>query len=83
MIDSGALAFDFKVDAEPRFDGLTVYVDRQIALPKVSTQLDFTLQIINLTAGYHFIQFIYSKDASISEGLDQATLNVFFLFFSF
>jgi hypothetical protein len=70
------LTFDFRVDAELHYDGLTVLVDREIVLEKQSQVFDYTLQTINLSAGYHFIQFVYSKDQSISTGADKAFLNV-------
>ena len=72
------MIFDYRVDGEPKYDGLTVYVDRTVVLEKQSTVFDYTLKVVNLTAGYHFVQFVYSKDQSVSQGADKAAMNVLF-----
>lgn len=77
LMEPGSLIFTAKVDSERNFDGLTVYIDREpSSLGFISRVLAFTEYSIDLDAGYHFIQFVYSKDISISMGLDQAIINV-------
>jgi len=76
LIEDGQFIFDFRVDAEPKYDGLTVYVDREVVLDKQSSVFDYSLKVVNLTAGYHFIQFVYSKDQSVSQGADAAAINI-------
>lgn len=78
MIDEGVITFSAKVDSELNYDGLKVYVDRimDTNIGFVSHSESFVTYTINLNAGYHFIQFEYYKDISLSVGLDQATINV-------
>jgi hypothetical protein len=82
MVEAGNVSFSVKVDSEMTFDGLSILVDREItSVPFISHSSSFQLYSFELPAGYHFIQFIYRKDNSLSVGLDQASMNVrsFFL----
>jgi len=76
MVETGFLRFAYQVDAEPRFDGLSVYINRDLKMPLVSNQLQWTVERFTLEKGFHTVQFIYSKDVSISKGLDMAMIRV-------
>jgi hypothetical protein len=73
---NGSVRFYYKVLAEPGYDGLSFYIDEASSLvpSRVSTQSDFTPFVVNLKHGYHILKWVYSKDASLSRGLDRAYL---------
>ena len=77
LLQPGQLTFTAKIDSEHNFDGLIVAVDRiPSELGFLSHVVTFETYTIDLDAGYHFLQFAYSKDISISRGLDQAIITV-------
>mmetsp|Transcript_38885 Transcript_38885/g.64734 ORF Transcript_38885/g.64734 Transcript_38885/m.64734 type:complete len:944 (-) Transcript_38885:210-3041(-) len=72
LVRPGWVSFEYKVDAEPEFDGLTVYIDDVLVMRLASQQPDWTTFSYNITAGYHSIKFVYTKDYSLSYGQDRA-----------
>jgi len=78
LLEAGIFSFSATVDSELNFDGLNILVDRVQSneVPFISHTNEFSEYVVHLTAGYHFIQLVYSKDVSVSYGLDQAVLNM-------
>jgi Pro-kumamolisin, activation domain len=70
----GAGSFDFKVSSEPAFDILSFSVDG-VVLARWSGEIDWANYSFPLTAGSHTLEWTYSKDATISMGLDAAFLD--------
>ena len=64
------LSFWWKVDSEATFDFLNVEVDGAQPFDGISGDVDWQQRTITLGAGAHTIQWIYSKDFSVSNGLD-------------
>jgi hypothetical protein len=76
MVEAGHLRFTYQVDAEPVYDGLSVYINRELKMELVSNQPQWTTVKFPLQKGFHRVQFVYSKDISISRGLDMALIRV-------
>lgn len=77
LVADGELIVRFIVDAEPYFDGLSLVVDHVVVAGLISQELLYTTHTYPLSAGYHLIQLVYSKDNSVSVGLDQAAVEWF------
>jgi hypothetical protein len=70
----GAGSFYFKVSSEGDWDFLSFHVDGA-QLQKWSGEVAWANFTFPLTAGSHTLEWRYSKDASLSEGLDAAFLD--------
>jgi serine protease len=70
-VASGRLSFAYKVSSEAGYDYLDVYVDGARRLHR-SGNVGWTNISIPVKTGQHSVRWIYSKDYSISEGLDAA-----------
>ena len=74
------MQFTCLVDSEANYDGLKIFIDRAQVGGLIFGLSSFTTFNVSLTSGYHFIQFVYFKDGSVSRGADQAVINVFRIF---
>eukprot|EP00741_Cyanophora_paradoxa_P010661 tig00020537_g10304.t1 len=72
LVRDGAISFEYRVDAEPGYDGLSLFVDDLQAMPLVSQQATYTTFTLPASRGYRVFKFIYSKDYSMSYGRDRA-----------
>mmetsp|Transcript_20113 Transcript_20113/g.77009 ORF Transcript_20113/g.77009 Transcript_20113/m.77009 type:complete len:1776 (+) Transcript_20113:103-5430(+) len=77
LVADGELIVSYMVDSEPFFDGLSLIVDHVVVAGLISQVPLFETHTYPLTAGYHLIQLVYSKDNSVSRGLDQAAIELF------
>ena len=68
FVRDGTVRFSYKVDAEPRYDGLTFYVDNVVKMNLTSNTNGFQLFSVDVRAGYHRFKWSYSKDFAIAEG---------------
>jgi len=71
---AGTGSFDFKISSEQNWDTLSFYVDTNL-LARWSGAIDWANYSFPLTAGTHTLEWTYSKDATISMGLDAAFLD--------
>lgn len=69
-----SLAFKYKVDCEPVWDGLSVKVDN-VTRFEASGFVEWSAKAFLLDTGIHKIDFIYSKDNAASTGLDAALID--------
>ena len=76
LSEPGSLIFTASVSCEANYDGLTVYVDNIRSINLISGNVPSTEYSIDLDAGNHYIQFRFSKDGTISSGLDKAIITV-------
>jgi hypothetical protein len=77
LVTPGHVRFLYRVEAEEFFDGLTFYVDGEMAMPRISNKREFTSFSVNITnPGIHYFEWVFSKDISISIGDDQAQIRV-------
>jgi len=65
-----------KTSSEANKDELTAYLDG-IEVSSISGEADWTEAQVSIPAGTHLLEFIYAKDAAISNGLDRAWLDGF------
>ena len=72
---SGAtISFAYKVSSESGYDYFDVYLD-DVRKFHVSGESGWTTATIPVTAGAHSLRWSYSKDYSVSEGLDAAFID--------
>ena len=64
------VSFWWKVDSEATFDFLTVELDGVQPFEGISGDVDWQQPTIDLPAGGHTLRWQYTKDVSVSEGLD-------------
>eukprot|EP01105_Mastigella_eilhardi_P023797 TRINITY_DN6058_c0_g1_i1.p1 TRINITY_DN6058_c0_g1~~TRINITY_DN6058_c0_g1_i1.p1 ORF type:complete len:1614 (-),score=341.66 TRINITY_DN6058_c0_g1_i1:49-4845(-) len=74
LLRDGHVRFTFKVDSEPKWDGLYFNIDGTKVLPITSTQLEFLTTEYPLKSGFHLLQWVYYKDLTASKGADMATI---------
>ena len=67
----GKLEFYWKVSSEDGWDMLECHVDDQLQR-QISGEVDWTPVEIFLSEGMHTVNWVYRKDAYLSEGLDAA-----------
>ena len=67
----GTLAFWWKVSSEQDYDYLRVYVN-DIQREAISGEINWQLRQYNFTAGVHRVRWSYTKDGSVTNGLDAA-----------
>jgi hypothetical protein len=72
VTSAGAVQFEYTVDAEVGYDGLSFALDGVTLLPMQSSVLELTSFVANLTRGYHSLVWRFEKDASVSQGEDAA-----------
>ncbi len=70
----GTASFFFKVSSEPDWDFLNFYVDG-VLQQRWSGEIDWTSFSLPLPGGTHTLEWRYTKDPSISAGLDAAFLD--------
>ena len=80
LSEPGSLIFTASVSSEASYDGLIVNVDGILVLGLISGEVPSTEYSIDIDAGNHFIQLIYTKDSSISSGSDKAIITVCIFF---
>ena len=68
----GRLDFMWQVSSEPLFDTLSLSVDGEEPLEKISGEVKWEEQVLDLGPGTHTIRWTYAKDLSISQGEDCA-----------
>lgn len=75
LIKDGSVVFDYEVDAERTYDGLSFYVDEQTSSPMLNltsvTESTQTLEV-PLSKGRHTLTWLYSKDNAFTKGKDMA-----------
>jgi hypothetical protein len=70
---AGNMTFYVRVSSESGFDFFRLYIDDiQIEAQARSGSVAWTLATVAITAGSHLFRFSYTKDASVSVGLDTA-----------
>ena len=72
--EGDAISFDRKVSSEQIWDTLSFYID-DVLYDQWSGELDWESFVYDLMPGVHSFRWEYSKDESISEGLDAAWLD--------
>ncbi len=70
----GTASFFFKVSSEPDWDFLNFYVDG-VLQQRWSGEIDWTSFSLPLPGGTHTLEWRYTKDPSISAGLDAAFID--------
>lgn len=76
FVRPGTVRFSYKVDAEPKFDGLMFFIDNVKVMNLTSNTNGFELFTADVSAGYHRFGWRYYKDLTITEGEDQAVLRM-------
>ncbi|CAK4965195.1 unnamed protein product [Aphanomyces euteiches] len=76
FVRSGNITFQFTVDTEPPYNGLTFMIDGIVALTQVSTTNGWSEVNFNVPAGPHVFAWQYSKADDVDWGLDRAALRV-------
>jgi hypothetical protein len=71
---AGPGSFDFKVSSEPSFDNLTFSIDGFVQ-QQWSGQVGWANFAFSLSSGTHTLNWTYSKDPTISLGLDAAFID--------
>ena len=71
FVGPGTLSFWWRVSSEESYDNLTLYLDGNV-VEKHSGQFDWTQKTMLIPNGSHQVRWVYSKDSSVSEGLDAA-----------
>ena len=71
---AGTASFYFKVSSEPDFDFFNFYVDG-VLQQQWSGELDWTSFSVPLASGTHTLEWRYTKDPSLSDGLDAAFID--------
>ena len=74
LVRPGLIHFDYKVLAEPFYDGLYFYIDNQMVLDMVSQAMDWTEGSFEIAAGMHTFKWVYFKDYSKETNLDMAMI---------
>ncbi|KAJ3452120.1 hypothetical protein M0812_03884 [Anaeramoeba flamelloides] len=69
-----AIAFRFLVDSEEKSDGLLFYIDEELKLGLVSSEIYPKTVKFDLTKGVHQFKWIYLKDDTDDHGLDKAKI---------
>jgi hypothetical protein len=72
LLHAGSVAFEYRVDAERRWDGLYFVIDGQNAMQLESYQFQYTSKVLPLPAGFHTLTWIYHKDVAYEMGEDKA-----------
>ena len=72
LLRAGSVMFEFKVDAERRWDGIYFAVDGVKKMEMVSYQFQYTQVTVPLDAGFHTLQWVYHKDVAYEMGEDKA-----------
>ncbi len=71
MTRAGVLSFSYRVSSEAGYDFLKFYIDNHLKL-QLSGDVDWTDRSFSIPAGPHRLRWVYSKDQSMSDGLDAA-----------
>jgi len=69
LLRAGSIAFEYRVDAERRWDGIYFVVDAQNAMQLESYQFQYKSFVWPLTAGFHTLQVIFHSRAHGGAGL--------------
>lgn len=72
LVAAGSIKFAYKVSAENYYDYLMFVVDDLVWLQK--SNQSWTTYTQSLSVGYHFVQWVYYKDETVSAGEDKATI---------
>ncbi|RHY35226.1 hypothetical protein DYB32_000271 [Aphanomyces invadans] len=76
FVRPGNVTFQFKVDAEAPYDGLTFMVDGIVEMKMVSTTNGWADATFGVSTGSHVLVWKYSKNSGGDWGLDLAALRV-------
>lgn len=68
------VGFDYRVDSEKSYDYFDFYID-DVRKLRVSGQAGWAHAAYPVTAGEHVLRWAYSKDYSVSDGLDAAFID--------
>ena len=71
VLQDGDLSFYRKVSSEENYDYLKFIIDGS-EVESWSGNVDWTQETYSITAGTHTIEWSYSKDGSVADGLDLA-----------
>ncbi len=69
ITDNGAISFYWKVDSESNWDYLRFYLDGN-QIQEICGTVGWTQVSTNVSTGVHIFKWEYSKDGSVSTGLD-------------
>ena len=72
--NNGSITFSYKVSSEAGFDKFTFAIDGVEQLT-VDGEVDWTEATFNLSAGSRTLRWQYTKDASVSQGIDTAWID--------
>ncbi|KAJ1468384.1 hypothetical protein T484DRAFT_1855436 [Baffinella frigidus] len=72
LVRAGTVTFEYKVDAERRWDGLYFTIDGQEAMEMTSYKFQYTKVSLALPAGFHTLEWVYHKDVAYEMGQDRA-----------
>jgi len=75
LAESDTIKFWYKVSSESGWDALSFSVDGAESL-KASGEIEWTYKEVILEAGRHLLDWNYSKDASVSSGMDRAWIDM-------
>lgn len=77
IVGTGLLTFWWKVSSEVGFDFLRFYLDgvEQVSAPGISGEVNWQQRIVTIPTGTHTLTWTYSKDGSVSAGLDAGWLD--------
>ena len=70
----GEISFMKKVSSESNYDFLKFYIDGQLQ-GEWSGEVSWSAETFLVNAGQHTFSWIYSKDASVSDGSDKAWID--------
>jgi hypothetical protein len=71
FVGPGTLSFWWKVSSEEGFDHLSLYLDNRL-IEKQSGEFDWSTKTLIIPNGPHQVRWSFTKDASVSEGMDAA-----------
>jgi hypothetical protein len=66
--------FSYTVEAERQYDGLSFLIDDIEVMPMVSFVSGWAVATFNISAGYHRLAWVFSKDTTIELGADRARI---------
>ena len=90
VIETTAISFNWRVSSEAGYDTLSFYIDGELQdrisgdsadlvaeFPNVVSPYQLSLSVIS--PGRHFLEWVYEKDADITEGEDAGWVDDFFM----
>lgn len=76
LVRDGHVRFNYSVDAEKNYDGLSFYVDDVQTMPLKSFTISVEDKQFALTVGFHKLSWVFSKDEKWTQGKDSAAITL-------